>query len=227
MMNALSDELRAELSGLCGSRADVYGLLSRLYCREADEVLLSDLRNTSFPAKTGNDKVDTGYRKIAVYLSGNAENALLELAVDYVNVFLGNGNLTYSAAYPFESVYTSEKRLMMQEARDEVLEAYRSANMEIDKSWKDPADHVALELLYMQKQSKHTEEALDNKEDEKALELLAQQRDFFVNHLAAWTPMMTADMKRIAKTEFYQGLAYLTEGFLREDRSFLTSVISQ
>jgi TorA maturation chaperone TorD len=226
-MNALSDELRVELSSLCKSRADVYGLLSRLYCREADEVLLSDLRNTSFPAMTGNDKVDTGYRKLAVYLSGNPESALIELAVDYVNVFFGNGNLTYSAAYPFESVYTSEKRLMTQEARDEVLEAYRSANMEIDKSWKDPADHIALELLYMQKQSEHAKEALDNEEDERALGLFAQQRDFFVNHLAAWAPMMTTDMKRIARTEFYQGLAYLTEGFLRVDRSFLASIISQ
>jgi TorA maturation chaperone TorD len=226
-MDVLSDELRAELSGLCESRADVYGLLSRLYCREADETLLSDLRNTSFPARTGNDRVDTGYRKLALYLSGNPDNALMELAVDYVNVFFGNGNLTYSAAYPFESVYTSEKRLMMQEARDEVLEAYRRADMEIDRSWKDPADHIALELLYMQRQSEHAKEALDNKEDERALELFAQQRDFFVNHLAAWTPMMTADMKRIAKTEFYQGLAYLTEGFLRVDRSFLASVISQ
>jgi hypothetical protein len=39
--------------------------------------------------------------------------------------------------------------------------------------------------------------------------------------------MMTADMKRIAKTEFYRGLAYLTEGFLRVDRGFLASIISQ
>jgi TorA maturation chaperone TorD len=226
-MNTLSDELRAELSGLCKSRADVYGLLSRLYCREADEALLSDLRSTAFPARTGDDKVDTGYRKLATYLSGNPENTLTELAVDYVTVFLGNGNLTYSAAYPFESVYTSEKRLMIQEARDEVLEAYRSANMEIDRSWKDPADHVALELLYMQKQSENAKKALDNGEDERALELFAQQRDFFVSHLAAWTPMMTADMKRIAKTEFYQGLAYLTEGFLRVDRDFLASIITQ
>ncbi|MDR1422859.1 MAG: molecular chaperone TorD family protein [Coriobacteriales bacterium] len=226
-MNALSDELRVELSGLCENRAAVYGLLSRLYCREADEILLCDLRNTSFPAKTGNDKVDAGYRKLATYLSGNPENALTELAVDYVNVFFGNGNLTYSAAYPFESVYTSEKRLMMQEARDEVLEAYRNAHMEIDRSWKDPADHVALELLYMQKQSERARDALDNEEFEEALEIFARQRDFFVNHLAAWTPMMTTDMKRIAKTEFYQGLAYLTEGFLQTDRGFLASVISQ
>ena len=226
-MDVLSDELRAELSSLCQNRVDIYGLLSRLYCREVDENLLSDLKSTAFPAKTGNDNVDAGYRKIATYLSGNLHNNLMELAVDYVNVFLGSGNLTYSAAYPFESVYTSEKRLMMQEARDEVLEVYRNANLEIDKGLKDPEDHIAVELLYMQKQSERTKKALDNNEDNEALELFAQQRDFFVNHLAAWTPMMTADMKRIAKTEFYRGLAFLTEGVLQVDREFLSSIINK
>ena len=31
----------------------------------------------------------------------------------------------------FESVYTSEKRLLMQEARDEVLAIYRSAGLDL------------------------------------------------------------------------------------------------
>jgi TorA maturation chaperone TorD len=225
-MEALTDDLRQELSDLCANRANLYGFLSRLYCREVDEAMLRDLRTTAFPIGTGNDNIDTGHRKIAVYLSKNQESAPNELAVDYVNTFIGNGNLTYSAAYPFESVYTSERRLMMQEARDEVLAAYRQANMRIEKSWKDPEDHIALELLYMQKQCERTKDALDNKRDEEALELFAEQREFFLNHLAAWAPMMTSDMKRIARTDFYQGLAYLTEGFLQVDRDFLTSVIS-
>ena len=229
MVNGLSDELRTELSGLCGRRADVYGFLSRLYCREADEALLVDLKRTAFPANTGNDKVDTGYRMLATYLSGVADTttALKELAVDYYNVFFGNGNLTYSAAYPFESVYTSEKRLLIQEARDEVLEVYAKANMAIDKSWKDPADHIALELQYMQKQSGHTKDALDKGNDDEALVLFGEQRTFLSEHLGAWAPMMTTDQKRIAKTGFYEGLAWLTEGFLKVDREFLATIISQ
>ena len=68
--------------------------------------------------------------------------------------------------------------------------------------------------------------ALDEGDEDAALELISNQRDFFQQHLAAWAPMMTTDMKRLAKTEFYQGLAYLTEGFLQVDRGFLESVIS-
>jgi TorA maturation chaperone TorD len=226
-MNSLSDELQSELSALCASRAATYGLLSRLFGVEVEQVLLSDLKAISFPAKTGNDKVDIGYRKIATYLSHHSDNAVSELAVDYVRVFIGHGNNTYAAAYPFESVYTSEKRLLMQEARDEIIEAYRVVGMEIHKDWKDPEDHIALELAYMQLLCERAHDALDAEEEGQALTLFDQQRDFLANHLAAWAPMMTTDMKRLAKTEFYQGLAYLTEGFLRMDRSFLATVISQ
>ena len=39
--------------------------------------------------------------------------------------------------------------------------------------------------------------------------------------------MMTADMKRFAETDLYQGLAYLTDGFLETDRAFLEDVLTE
>ena len=225
-MGSLPDDLRVELSGLCQQRASLYGLLSRLYSKEVDDVVLADLKKTAFPAKTGNDLVDMGYCKLATYLSGDTKNAVLELSIDFVKTFFGHGNFLFSAAYPFESVYTSEKRLMMQEARDDVLAAYRAAGFVIDPNWKEPEDHIAVELLFMKTMCESTQKALDEGDEDAALELISNQRDFFQQHLAAWAPMMTTDMKRLAKTEFYQGLAYLTEGFLQVDRGFLESVIS-
>ena len=146
-MGSLPDDLRVELSGLCQQRASLYGLLSRLYSKEVDDVVLADLKKTAFPAKTGNDLVDMGYRKLATYLSGDTKNAVLELSIDFVKTFFGHGNFLFSAAYPFESVYTSEKRLMMQEARDDVLAAYRAAGFVIDPNWKEPEDHIAVACL--------------------------------------------------------------------------------
>jgi TorA maturation chaperone TorD len=62
-----------------------------------------------------------------------------------VRAFIGHGNNAYSAAYPYESVYTSEKRLMMQDARDEVLAIYRSCHLDKAASWKENEDHIAVE----------------------------------------------------------------------------------
>ena len=107
----LADEATMqELVKLNEQRAATYGLLSRLYRVEVDQPLLDELRSMRFPAKTGNENVDEGYRLLATYLSNTWDNSVTDLAIDYVRVFIGHGIDAFSAAYPFESVYTSEKR---------------------------------------------------------------------------------------------------------------------
>ena len=210
-----------ELIKLNEQRAATYGLLARLFRVEIDEELLKELRGMRFPAKTGNDDVDKGYRLFAKYLSNAWENTLTELAVDYSRVFIGHGVDAFSAAYPFESVYTSEKRLLMQDARDEVLAIYRSCGLDKQDSWKEGEDHIALELEFERILAERTVEALRKGDEEGAIGLLSTQKNFLEDHLIAWVPMLIIDMKRFAKTDFYLGLAYLVDGFLVTDRAFL------
>lgn len=214
-----------ELANLCENRAATYGLLSRLFRAEVDDSLLTELRAQRFPASTGNAHMDKGYRLIATYLSNAWENSLEELAVDYAKTFLGNGVDTFSAAYPFESVYVSEKRLLMQEARDEVLAIYRSYGMDKAEDWKEGEDHIALEMEFLQALCLRTARALRKGDDEQAERLLFTQQNFLEDHLGSWAPMLTNDMAKHAKTSFYQGLAALTEGFLEIDGEFLSEVI--
>ena len=224
----LADEATMqELVKLNEQRAATYGLLSRLYRVEVDQPLLDELRSMRFPAKTGNENVDEGYRLLATYLSNTWDNSVTDLAIDYVRVFIGHGIDAFSAAYPFESVYTSEKRLLMQDARDEVLAIYRSAGLDKKNSWKEGEDHVALELEFEQVLANRTAEALRKGDEEEAAALLTTQRNFLEDHLLSWVPMMTADMKRFAKTDLYQGLAYLTDGFLNTDKAFLDDVLTE
>ena len=39
--------------------------------------------------------------------------------------------------------------------------------------------------------------------------------------------MMTSDMQLFAQTDFYRGLAYLTDGFLQTDQTFLDDVLAE
>ena len=223
---ALSEQDRAMLVGLNEQRENMYGLLSRLYKVEMDKNFYKGLCEAAFPTATGNDDVDAGYRRIALYCASHRDDALLDLARDYAQrVFIGHGNNAYAAAYPFESVYTSEKRLLMQEARDEIVEVYRESGFAVDAGWEDPEDHIALELEYMQMMARRARQALEAGEDETALELLDKQRAFLLRHLLSWTPFLVNDMERIAQTDLYQGLALLTRGLLAQDREFLNSVV--
>ena len=171
--------------------------------------------------------VDEGYRLIATYLSGMWENTLTELAADYMRVFFGHGYNGHAAAYPFESVYTSEKRLLMQGSRDEVLALYRAAGLEKQESWKEGEDHIALELEYMQVLADRTVRTLAQGGQDEAVSLAKSQLNFLDDHLLGWAPMMTAEVKRFAKTDFYRGLAYLTEGYLETDKALLSDLLSE
>ena len=220
-----STKTEVTLADLLANRNATYDFLSRMYKTEVDEEFYAFLRGMKFPVKTGSDEVDEGYRKIRSYLSHAPASVMTELAVDYVRTFIGGGTNGYSAAYPFESVYTSPKRLLMQGARDEVLVIYRAAGIDKADSWTDGEDHIALELEFMQILGTRAAEALAEGDEDRCAALLLQQRNFMREHLLAWYPMMAADMRRFAKTDFYQGLTDLTLGFLHTDLEFLTEVL--
>lgn len=221
--NATMDDLITIME----QRSATYGLLARLYRAEVDEALLEKMRGMRFPINSGNADADEGYRLFAKYLSNTWENSISDLAIDYARVFIGHGMDAFSASYPFESVYTSEKRLLMQEARDEVLAIYRSAGIEKQDSWKEGEDHIALELEFEKILAQRTAEALKRGDEDHAVSLLTTQKNFLEDHLTSWAPMLTADMKRFAETDLYRGLAYLTDGFLATDQALLNDLLTE
>ena len=181
----------------------------------------------SFPYGSGNAKLDEGYMRMAKFMSNTWPNTLTDLAIDYVRSFIGHGNDSYSCAYPYESVYTSRERLMMMGARDMVLAIYRSQNLDKRESWKEGEDHVAVELEFMATMAKRSADAFRAGDAEEAEAALTVQRNFLTDHLLAWVPMMTADLARFAKTDFYLGLAYVTEGFLSIDDEFFAELFEE
>ena len=110
---------------LMNARARSYGMLARLFREEVDLPTLRELQKMRFPQATGNAAADEGYHQLYDYLKRAWDDSVTELAIDYVSTFIGHGVNGYSAAYPYESVYTSERRLLMQEARAEVLATLR------------------------------------------------------------------------------------------------------
>ncbi len=215
-----------DLAALCDSRAATYELLARLYRQEVDQKLLDELIATDYPVSSGNDLMDAGYYGIAKYLSNAWVDPLMKLSVDYTRAFLGSGIDTYSAAYPFESVYTSEKRLLMGDARDEVLAIYRSCGLEKSESWTVGEDHVAVELEFMRVLAHRTAAALRAGDEERAFSLINTQRNFMGDHLSSWVPVFLADVRRFAETGFYLGVADVTEGFIEEDAALLADLVS-
>ena len=209
---------------LMNARARSYGMLARLFREEVDLPTLRELQQMRFPQATGNAAADEGYHQLYNYLKRAWDDSVTELAIDYVSTFIGHGVNGYSAAYPYESVYTSERRLLMQEARAEVLATLRENEL-VRGNWNEAEDHIALELEFMQRLSLRAADALSDDAEEEAIAYLRASYDFLENHLLNWVPMLVADMRMHARTLFYQGLAQLTLGSLQEDEAVLRELL--
>ena len=214
-----------ELVDFMTRRARTYGLLARIFRVEVDGKFLEELRHLRFPTSTGNEHVDYGYRTMYNYLKGTWEDTLLDLARDYARTFIGHGNNGRSAAYPFESVHTSEKRLLLQDARDEVLAIDRANLLKKGEEWTDCEDHIALELEFMQVMSERTAKALKEGKEDEAVEMLKTQRAFVGQHLANWVPMFVSDIKYFSQTDLYIGAGELLLGFVQTEVEALDDLL--
>jgi TorA maturation chaperone TorD len=226
-MNEQADRQDKALDSLLEGRIATYGFLARLYRGEVDQEFLEGMCAMRFPVNTGNEDVDQGNRLFHGYLSSIWERSLTELAVDYARVFLGNGVNAYSAAYPFESVFSSSKRLLMQDARDEILTLYRAYGVKPDESWKVGEDHISLELEFMKTLGQRALDALRSGDESTAAEQLMASYNFLTDHLISWTPMLVVEIRKFAKTDFYQALACATTGFLTVDRELLEELLAE
>ena len=213
-----------EIIELLDARARVYGMLARMFREEIDAAELKQMQAMRFPVATGNADVDAGYRMLFDYLKTAWADSVTELAIDYVRTFIGHGVNGYSAAYPFESVYTSERRLLMQEARAEVLDTLRDNGLKAGR-WNEGEDHIGLELEFIQRMSIRAKEALEEGDEEGAVEQLRRSREFMEEHLLNWMPMLCTDMHKFAHTKFYHGLATLSLAYVEEDATLLDEML--
>ena len=228
-MTAMADTMVISAAEALRDQGATYALLARLFAREVDDGLLETLTGVSYPAATGNAHLDAGYRELCRYLSARWERTRGELAVDYFRTFIGNTQDVDQVAFPYESVYTSPEHLLMQDARDEVLAAYRAATVVISEDQNptnDPEDHIAFELAFVGLLSNRAADAFEAGNEAEARELLATKRAFVEAHLLNWAPRFVADMERIAQTGFYQGLAQVLVGVLEVDAAMLDEILA-
>ncbi|MFD0898173.1 anaerobic sulfite reductase subunit AsrA [Loigolactobacillus binensis] len=194
------------------NRQQFYLFLARLYEHEVSPALLRQLRQLTYPTACGEVTLQAGYDQIHTFLTANSHvDAIDDLAVDYAKVFLAAGEPKGKAAFPYESVYTSKQKLIMQEAWEQVQAEYAAAGLALVTEQTDiKEDHIAVELKFMAHLVR-TEASL------------AQQQIFLHRHLLNWVPQFCQDIARYSRTTFYPGVAKLTLGFLQMEAKLLVT----
>ena len=215
----------ADYQELASAREGLYGFLARVYRTEVTEKFLADVRGLAFPASSSTDDFSEGVACLRAFLEKPGIDPRTELAVDYARVFLGAGIADGSSAYPYESVYTSPERLMMQDARDKVLALYAAHGLGVEGESHDPEDHAAFELDFMMRLVGEGAAAAAAGDEDALAASLEDQRAFLRDHLMNWMGRFCADVERYASTEFYRAIAKMTAGFLAMDAALLDDLV--
>ena len=224
-----------ELVNVNGRRSRVYDFLGRVYEREIDEDSLlrmqkarEDMAKLTESTDEVNERIKHGLKLIVGYLESTANrktrDVLLELAAEYADLFLG---VKGTPPHPSESVYLNEFHPMYQRQRDEVLAIYRDEGVDKVKEFHEPEDHAALELQFMGYLCERTAEVSGKKDWKEARRLLELQRKFLDQHILKWMPKLAKDVVENAETDFYRGMAYLTDGYLEADRRTIDEILGE
>jgi TorA maturation chaperone TorD len=176
----------------------LFGLLSSMFlCKPTVETVINwrNAMSDILPEHAG-DLQEAVQR---IDLSSSQE--MQDLLWDYTRLLVGPYRLPCP---PWESVYTSSKRLVLQEASDTVRATYDELGLELGASNVFP-DHVGVELNFMGILLEKIETSAGEEETYRN-----HANDFLGTHLKNWIPRFAADMGRAAETPLYKALARST-----------------
>jgi len=172
-------------------------LLSSMYlCKPSRETI------TGWMSLLRDDGVGLDELKGALNGIDTGSDGILEdLLWDYTRLFIGPYKLPCP---PWESVYRSQARLMMQDAADDVRRTYAAFGLSVEETGVMP-DHIGVELNFLALVNE-----LAGEQDRQQSDCMRIGEAFLNDHLQQWVPQFAADMDAAAESCFYKALARTT-----------------
>jgi TorA maturation chaperone TorD len=121
--------------------------------------------------------------------------------------------------YLAESVYLGKEHLLYEEPYFDAVRIYQIYGFKKRSSFKEPEDHIAIELEFMAHLCDLTCLSLDQGKPDYGAGYLNNQVEFLDLHLSKWVPQLCEKLKTASKNEFYLALASLLKGFLSTDKT--------
>lgn len=204
------------------ARAAFYRTLASFYFKELDQDGIDRLAASNLAAVEADDPfMREGYADMAAYLARRDGGTRQELASDFACAILAAGSYEERRATPYESVFTSESGLLMQEARDDVYRLFCEQHLAVDEELRTPEDHLSFEFEFMATQAEAAASALARGDATEARRAVGVQRSFHRHHLLNWIDAYADCLETCARTRFYRGLSKLTRGFVHADEALL------
>ena len=178
--------------------SETLSLLSSMYLCKPSRETLTNWKG----ALSGESSIFLDELKKAINaIDTTSERELEDLLWEYTRLFIGPYKLPCP---PWESVYTSPKRLMMQDAAGQVQALYAGAGLAVNTDDVMP-DHIGVELNFLAVLLHQAHSAAGSKEGQ-----MARTEKILTDHLLKWVPQFTRDMENAAEMPLYRALAKAT-----------------
>jgi putative dimethyl sulfoxide reductase chaperone len=205
------------------ARAGIYRMLASLFLKE---LTLEQIGQLSKEDLSGLEASGTGFAEgihdMKRALRQVHEGTREDLAVDYAHTFLASGTTkNEKRACPFESVFTSQNGLLMQEARDDVYRFMLAEHVEPNEQLHIPEDHIAFEFQFMALLCDRMAEAFEVGDQAEGVRVLRVQRAFRDAHLENWIDDFCDAVGRCCRTSFYRGVGKVTRMFVHIDADLI------
>lgn len=193
-------------------RATTYHLLAQCYMlpeKTKEEKLIDSL----FELLSLVNEEAAGYAKLMKDDLEKISN-IDELKFDYLSMFVGPKTLL---APPYGSTYMEEQGQIMGVSTYDAMRIYQEAGLKKAADFKEPPDHIRVELDFMFTLIQQTIELCEESKLSEAENKINLQLEFLAKHIAGWVKPFTNNIIENAKTDFYKNLAKATEAFIRQE----------
>lgn len=197
-----------ELAAMMDNRADFYAFASNFLLHEFTKEQIDQLRGMGVPVDAPAEMRDA-FATVKRYLAHCGADPRTDMAVDYAGIFLSAGVYDGLTAEPYESVFTSEDGLLMQDARDDAVAIYRAQGVAVDPELHMPEDHLGLELDFLSQMARRTACAIRESDASgesyaKAAELVVVQLNFIERHILNWLDKLIEKVDEFAKLPLFR-----------------------
>lgn len=214
-----------ELAQLMRERAAVYQFLSSMLLKEFESEHIAQL--SSFASMEVDDsEMRQALDVVKRYTTMAGADPRTDLAVDYARIFLSAGVYEGVTAEPYESVFTSDEHLLMQDARDDVLGFYRKLGVAVNPHLHMPEDHLGIEFEFMALAAQKVAEMLSKEgicgDVVQAAEL---QQCFIHTHVLNWIDDLIEKVDEFAKLPVYPALMRFAKAYTKQDEELLEEMV--
>ncbi|MBS7605400.1 MAG: molecular chaperone TorD family protein [Candidatus Bathyarchaeia archaeon] len=235
-MTNLDENAKERLIICLMGREQLYSFLGRIYEREADELVIKEcvMRKELFLKckliEGINSDIVEGFMQLYEYFNEidekNLDEIMLGLAVDYANLFLGVKYFREKKGipHPSESAYLSGSML---DKEDETAEFFLEAGFIKSPEFKEPYDHIALQLYFMAHLCRKAISFIEDGDLKNLLKNLQAQRAFLTEHLLKWVPRFANDVIENSDTTFYKAIGRITRGFMSMEKDEIDEIIKE